>query len=244
MFGRLYGVGVGPGAQDLLTLRALRVLQRVDGILAAHSARKDSSSALSTVRGLVPDRVEIIRLDFPMTRDEEKRQNAWAYAAQKTLSFLETGKSAAFVTIGDPLLYSTFGYLMQTVEAIAPDCPIEVIPGITSFQAAAARFKTVLAEDDESLLVLPGIRDEEELAEQLEGCDTAVILKTYRNTPAIYRALKKSKREDTCLMASLVEREGERLAERLSPESVPHYMSLVVSPNPGRKSKVAGSQKL
>lgn len=235
MYGTLFGVGVGPGAADLLTLRAVRVLATVDTILAAASTRNESSLALTIAKEHVRPGIPLVRLDFPMIRDNAVRRSAWKKAAETTLSILASGKSAAFLTIGDPLLYSTFGYLMRTVEDLAPDCPIEIVSGITSFQAAAARSKTVLCEDEETLHIIPGIKREEDLVAALEKADTAVIVKTYRNMDAIRKALVRSGRSEQCIVASLVERSGERLAKGLTHvEGIPPYMSLIVSPHPKR----------
>ena len=216
MSGTLYAVGVGPGAPDLLTLRAARVLGGVGVILAAASPRNDASAALETARTHVRPDARILRLDFPMTRDAATLRAAWRAAAEATLAVLSGGEDAAFLTIGDPLIYSTFGYLLRTVRELSPETPVEVIPGITSFQAAAAVTQTILCEGEESLSILPGIRAGERLAEELARADMAVILKAYRNFPAIVRALEKTGRAADALLASHVERPEARVRRGVS----------------------------
>ena len=233
MNGILYGVGVGPGAPDLLTLRAVRVLGEVDVILAAASPRNDFSAALDTARPHLRADVRVLRLEFPMTRDRSVLREAWRVAAQTTRDVLESGQSAAFLTIGDPLVYSTFGYLMQTLRDLAPHLPIEIIPGITSIQAAAARAGVILCENSETLRVIPGINSRDELEKALDGADTAVILKAYRNLPAIADALRATGRLDSCILASHVEQPAEKLRHGLDPEQgTPPYMSLIISRKP------------
>lgn len=230
MTGILYGIGVGPGASDLLTLRAVNVLRQVDVILAAASPRNDFSAALETARPHLRADVRIQRLEFPMTRERAVLREAWKLAAQTTREVLESGQSAAFLTIGDPLVYSTFGYLMRTLGEYAPHVPVEIIPGITSFQAAAARTHTILCENGETLRIIPGINDREELDAALEHTDTAVILKAYRNLPAITEALRRAGRLDSCMLASHVEQPDERLRRGIDPEEgIPPYMSLILS---------------
>ena len=233
MHGILYGVGVGPGAPDLLTLRAVRVLGQVDVILAAASPRNDFSAALDTARPHLRTDVRVQRLEFPMTRDRAVLHEAWRVAAQTTRDVLESGQSAAFLTIGDPLVYSTFGYLMRTLNECAPHLPVEVIPGITSFQAAAARTRTVLCENGETLRIIPGINSRQSLEDSLHECDTAVILKAYRNITAIGEALEATNRLDSCLLASHVEQPAEDVRRGLGGlEGTPPYMSLILSRKP------------
>ena len=233
MHGILYGVGVGPGAPDLLTLRAVRVLGEVDVILAAASPRNDFSAALDTARPHLRPDVRVERLEFPMTRDKAVLREAWRVAAQTTRGVLESGQSAAFLTIGDPLVYSTFGYLMRTLGECAPHLRVEVVPGITSFQAAAARTRTVLCENGETLRIIPGINSKQSLEESLQESDTAVILKAYRNLPGIAEALDATQRLDSCLLASHVEQPAESVRQGLGGlEGTPPYMSLILSRKP------------
>jgi len=233
MHGILYGVGVGPGAPDLLTLRAVRVLGEVDVILAAASPRNDFSAALDTARPHLRPDVRVQRLEFPMTRDRAVLHEAWRVAAQTTRGVLESGQSAAFLTIGDPLVYSTFGYLMRTLGECAPHLRVEVVPGITSFQAAAARTRTVLCENGETLRIIPGINSRQSLEDSLHESDTAVILKAYRNLPAIAEALDATNRLDSCLLASHVEQPAENVRQGLGGlEGTPPYMSLILSRKP------------
>ena len=233
MHGILYGVGVGPGAPDLLTLRAVRVLGEVDVILAAASPRNDFSAALDTARPHLRPDVRVQRLEFPMTRDKAVLHEAWRVAAQTTRDVQESGQSAAFLTIGDPLVYSTFGYLMRTLGECAPHLRVEVVPGITSFQAAAARTRTVLCENGETLRIIPGINSKQSLEESLQESDTAVILKAYRNLPAIAEALDATHRLDSCLLASHVEQPAESVRQGLGGlEGTPPYMSLILSRKP------------
>jgi precorrin-2/cobalt-factor-2 C20-methyltransferase len=228
--GTLYGVGVGPGAPDLLTLRAVNVLAKVDAILAAASPRNDYSTALNTVRTWLRPDVQIVRLEFPMTRQADVLRQAWREAARRTLETLNGGKSAAFLTVGDPLIYSTFGYLLRTLKKSAPHVSVEIVPGVASFQAAAARAGTVLCEGRQSLRLIPGINSAAELTKELTGADTVVILKAYRNIAEIHEALRASGRDKTCLMACHVEQPEEHITLGLSGTvGTPPYMSLIVS---------------
>ena len=229
--GTLYGIGVGPGSPDLLTLRAVSVLRSVDVILAAASPKNEHSLALSIAGPHLPENVEIVRLDFPMTRDKDVLQQAWDDNARTVAALLRAGRSAAFLTLGDPLIYSTFGYLMRTLEQIDPGLPVSVVPGITSYQEAAAKTRTILCEGTENLLLIAGINDAASLTESLSIADSAVILKTYRNSQTIYDALNAAGKNGETLFASRLGLEGEITVRGLenAPEK-PHYLSLILAP--------------
>lgn len=229
--GILYGIGVGPGDPDLLTLRAVRALQQVDVIFAASSTRNDYSVALSIATPHLAAGVEVVRLGFPMTRDDATLQAAWLANTRTVADTLRQGKNAAFLTLGDPLIYSTFGYLLRTLREVAPELPVEVIPGITSYQAAAARTATILCESGQNLLLLPGVNSAESLDEDLAVADNAVILKAYRNFPVIRQVLRDHGVNGEAVFASRLGMEGEVVAHGLeNAPDAPHYLSLLLVP--------------
>lgn len=232
--GVLFGIGVGPGSPDLMTLRAVDRLGRADVILAAASPRNEHSVALSIARPYLKSGVETLRLDFPMTRDKAVLQEAWDKNAALTAAQVRQGKNAAFLTLGDPLVYSTFGYLLRTVRALVPGLPVDIVPGITSFQAAAAHTGTVLCEGGEALHVLPGILDGETLKDCLDHPGRAVILKAYRNFPAIRASLQAAGRADDAVFVSHLGLEGETVCRGLAGVDKPPYLSLVIAGAPRR----------
>lgn len=232
MKGALYGIGVGPGAPDLITLRAATALGEANVILAASSASNDYSIALQIAKPHLRPGARIEYLDFPMTRDKRILANAWREAARITVDILDNGENAAFITLGDPLIYSTFAYLQKAVKELEPDIAIKIIPGITSMQAAAARTGLSLCEGAEPFLILPGIAPGADLVKYLENNIPAAILKVYRNHEAIKKALAATGRADNCIEASFVEQENEKI-RRGPGQGKPPYMTLILS-LPGR----------
>ncbi|MDR2161966.1 MAG: precorrin-2 C(20)-methyltransferase [Desulfovibrio sp.] len=229
--GVLYGVGIGPGEADLLTLRAVAVLRKADVVVGAASPRNERSLALDIAAPYLSPEVRTLRLNFPMTSDAAARATAWEDNAREAAVILQSGRDIAFLTLGDPLVYSTFGYLMQTMERLFPELPVEVVPGITSFQAAAARTRTVLCQDRENLVILSGINGAERLGRVLDAVDSAVILKVYKNIEAIRQALAE---RDACRRVMLVSRlglAGESLSRGLDAAGTfPPYLSLLLLP--------------
>lgn len=233
--GTLYGIGVGPGAPDLITLKAARILGTVDVVFAAASTKNDYSTAHGIAAPHMRPGTRTVTLGFPMTRDRAALTAAWQANAQTVADELDGGRSGAFLTLGDPLIYSTFGYLMRTLAAMRPDIPIEVVPGITSYQASAARTRTVLCESEENLLLLSGVGNADTLRDMLRQADNSVILKAYKNFPEIRRVLGEAGKNGETVFVSRLGMEGEHIVRNIAmaPEK-PHYFTHLLIPKEPR----------
>jgi precorrin-2/cobalt-factor-2 C20-methyltransferase len=233
--GTLYGIGVGPGDPELITLKALKVLQAVPHIFASCSTKNNYSLALSIVRCHL-NGAGIEHLPFPMTRDPQVLASAWEQNARRVLEVLATGSDAAFVTLGDPLTYSTFGYLLKTLKRLAPEVGIVTIPGITSYSAAAALTHIPLTEGEESFYLVSGARGAARLKEVIDKSDNIVILKTYRYFDEIYQVLEDMDLLDRTTCISRCGLEGETIVENLRElqgRELP-YLSMIIIKKQGR----------
>jgi len=233
--GTLYGIGVGPGDPELITLKALKVLQRVPQIFASCSSKNNYSLALNIVRRHL-NGAGIEHLPFPMTRDSQVLAEAWEQNARRVLEVLDAGKDAAFVTLGDPLTYSTFGYLLKTLKRLRPEARVVTIPGITSYSAAAALTHTPLTEGEESFYVVSGALGAGRLREVVEKSDNIVMLKTYRNFGEIYQALEELDLLDRATCISRCGLEGETVVENLRDyqgQPMP-YLSMIIIKKKGK----------
>ena len=152
--GCLYGIGVGPGDPELLTLKALKAIQRVPVICVPQAANRRDSYALSIVKDYVKPEQEILRAPFP-TDDAEGAAQAWREASEMVAERLRKGQDVAFLTEGDPMLYSTFSYILTGVQELCPEAPIVIIPGVSSVMAAAASSGVPLATHGQRLAILP-----------------------------------------------------------------------------------------
>tara|TARA_B100000315_G_scaffold241317_1_gene262085 strand:+ start:382 stop:1107 length:726 start_codon:yes stop_codon:yes gene_type:complete len=178
--GRLYGVGVGPGDPELVTLKALRVLQRTPVICVPHAETRPDSYALGIVREFLdPKRQEVLRFAFP-TDDAEAAATVWRRAADTLAERLQQGQDVAFITEGDPMLYSTFSYVLDGIRAEYPSIPVEIIPGVSSVMAAAASAGVPLVTEGQRLAVLPAVYGIDDLSETIAGYDTVVLMKVNR----------------------------------------------------------------
>jgi precorrin-2/cobalt-factor-2 C20-methyltransferase len=229
--GTFYGIGVGPGDPDLIPLKSVKILNRVQIIFAAASSKNDYSQAVTIAKPHLPDDVNIRLLRFPMTKVIEEKKASWKINAKTIIRELEKGRDAAFLTLGDSMTYATYGYILKYIQTMAPHIRIETIPGITSYQAAAARTNTPLVEGQESLLVLSGVEGGDRLR-QLSACaENVVFLKAYRNTRDITEALDEAGMLESSICVSNCGRENEEIITDLRKleQRPPGYWTLIIA---------------
>ncbi len=234
MTGRLYGIGVGPGDPELITLKAKKILERVPVICYPRSSADRESVALRIVADLVMgsqgDR-ERLELVFPMTRDRVVLEKAWSEAAAQVAGRLKDGRDVAFITLGDASVYSTFSYLASRVAALAPEAGLEVIPGVPSFVAGAAAAGIPLALGGESLAVIPAIDDLDQVARALEDYDNIVLMKVNRRFESLLRLLDRLKLKDKTVALSRIGSGDQKICtdlEELSGTQVDYLTVLLV----------------
>ena len=232
--GTLYGVGVGPGDPELMTLKAVRVLREVDAVFAAGHERSGRSHALEIARAHVPPGCPVEVLAFRHTFEGVESREAHRAHARAVARVLREGRSAAFLTLGDPLTYSTFTYLLEALRDLEPDAPVEVVPGVTSFAAAAAEACIPLVEGDESLAVVSAARGTGALERGLEAAENVVVMKPYRNTGAVCRVLETRGLGPGTWFASRCSRPGSRVDQGLEAARSPDngYLSLFLVKRP------------
>jgi precorrin-2/cobalt-factor-2 C20-methyltransferase len=229
--GMLYGIGVGPGDPELVTLKAAKILGRVDIVYAAASTKNHHSLAKDIAKPYVPEATPIKMLKFPMTRNKNETRSAWEMHARTIINELETGKDVAFLTLGDAMTYSTFGYIVRYISAAAPHLKIETIPGISSYQAAAARLNTPLVEGEESLMVVSGAKGGNHLRALSGKPENVVFLKAYRNIKDITDAIKESGSYQECVGIKNCGHENEEIIPNIEAlnSQTPNYWTLIIA---------------
>ena len=227
--GTLYGLGVGPGDPELLTLKAVRVLGGVQRIYAASSSKNTYSVSLDIAGPHLRRGATAEVLAFPMTRDEEALRDAWRANAARVLDDLRAGLDVACLTLGDPMTYSTFGYLMRTVLDMEPDTRIEVVPGVTSYHAASAVAGKILVESCQNLAVVSGVDGGEGLRKAAAWADSVVVLKAYKRFGHIRSVLDELGLTQGAVLVSNCGRPGQEVVRDLSQVTdTPPYFSLLL----------------
>lgn len=226
MTGRLYGVGVGPGDPDLMTLRAHHVIAACRAV-AFVEADGRPSRARRTADPAVPAGVEELPIALPMRPDPELAGDAYDAAAARIESCLAREIDVAVLCEGDPLLYGSF---IQIMDRLAGRCEIEIVPGLPSVVAAAAAARLPLVSRDEVLTLIPATMAEAELAARLAVADCAAILKTGRHLDKVRRVLA----EAGMLAGAVAVLEASMPAERIAPlaewaEDTLPYFALIIA---------------
>ncbi len=177
--GKLYGVGVGPGAPDLLTLRAVDVLRRAHVLAIPRASQYATSLAWRIAAPAVGDVAGQERLffEFPMSKDPSLLRPAWETALDAMGERLLAGRSVAFLCEGDSLVYGTFVYLLRAARVRWPEVEIEVVPGVSSISAVPAVLQVPLADGVERVAILPATHAVDDLVPVLEQFDTTLLLK-------------------------------------------------------------------
>ncbi len=229
--GILFGIGVGPGDPELITLKATKILNQVDTVFAAASTKNNHSLAVNIAERHIPENTKVKMLRFPMTRDKNETRKAWRKHAQTIIAEIERGKNVAFLTLGDAMTYSTFGYIIRHIQDLAPDIEIQTVPGITSYQAAAASLNMPLVEGEESLMVVSGATGGNRLRE-LEGKpENVVFLKAYRNVKDIKAAIDEIGKYPSSVGVKNCSHPNEEIIADIEElgEKVPDYWTLIIA---------------
>lgn len=187
--GKLIGIGVGPGDSELLTLKAINILKDVNVICAPKSSKNKESIALSIIKPILKEyrkcnesigndytNLTILEPLFPMIEDEKELEYYWDGASKKVANYLDKGEDVAFITLGDPSIFSTFTYIFQRLKN---SYYTEIVPGITSFTACAACIKKPLVEKDDILVIVPKV--DERLKNLIKIGDNFAIMKGSRH---------------------------------------------------------------
>jgi len=239
--GKLYGIGIGPGDPKLLTLKAKEILDRADIIFCPKGDEDGTSWARSFIETTTLAGKKFVELPFPMTRNKKVLKTSWQKAAKRVAEEVYKGKQAAFITLGDPFIYSTYVYLLKILRQSFPDMEVETVPGISAFNAAAARAQIPLVQGDERMAILPVTKDLRGLREAFQTFDTVVLMKVGSKLDKVTALLAELNLLKYSILVSRVGQTGERMIRDLSSlnqDSSPPHPTL--SPASGERGRVRG----
>ncbi len=228
MAGILYGIGVGPGDPELLTLRAVRAIKESD-VICLPRADKDKCRAYQIALPVVPELKykKVISCEFEMTKDESALADMHGQFYEKYKQLLLDGYNLAFLTIGDPTIYSTFGYIMKYAKADGIE--VEIVNGITSFCGTAAASGIVISEGNENIHILSGQGD---IDEELKLPGTKVIMKSGKKLTTIKEKLVKLESEGRVSVHAVIDcgMETEQIftSAMTIPDEIKYMMTIIV----------------
>ena len=229
---KFYGIGTGPGDSALVTVKAVDTLRNLDILYTPESKKGGDSLALSIVKKYLPENLEIMPRHFPMNFNGTEKVQVWNRVSNEIVEDVKNGKDVGFVTLGDPMIYSTYVYVM---ERLMEDIEVETIPGISSFSNIASNQNFPLVMDTDPLMVIPCTMEEEKIDEALEKYDCFVLMKVYKKINMILEKLEKHNLIDHAILVSNSSQEKEEVFTNLRDanidEKISYFSTILVNKN-------------
>ncbi|MDE7033570.1 MAG: precorrin-2 C(20)-methyltransferase [Mucispirillum sp.] len=221
--GKLYGVGIGPGDKELITLKAVNTIKNAD-VIALPDSLSGKNRAYEIIKEYI-DEKEIIYLPMPMTKDKEHLKASHESGAELIINYLDKGKNTAFATLGDPSVYSTYMYIHRIVESKGYD--VEMIAGVTSFCASAARLNISLCDGAEPLIIIPANYEDNKKLLNLFG--NKVLMKSGKKMAKVKQEIAECCLTDKTYMVENCGMEEEKIYKDFSMASdESSYFSLII----------------
>jgi precorrin-2/cobalt-factor-2 C20-methyltransferase len=214
--GKFCGIGVGPGDPELITMKGARVLARCRDVFVPKARMEGDSTALAIAGHYLSADSRVHELLFPMTSDQDELARCWEEAANRIAEVLERGDDACFLTLGDPLLYSTYIYLLRALRRRVPDIAVMTVPGITSFSAAAALTEFPVGEAREPITIVPTADDLEAVRKALRGEGTLILMKIGKRLGRVLDLLEEAGLMDQAVFVSHAGQDRQHIEYNLS----------------------------
>lgn len=226
MSGTLYGVGVGPGDPELMTVKAWRLVSTAK-VIAYLAANGGDSTARAIAAPFFADDVEELAIDMPMRPERELGQQAYDHAAALIAARLDAGNDVVMLCEGDPFFYGSFMYVF---ERLAARYQTVVVPGVTSITACAAALASPLCARDDVLKILPATMDETALGRELASAQSAAIIKVGRHFGKVKRALTAHHLLDRAMAVTHATRQDQTIeaVSKISGDALPYFTTIIV----------------
>lgn len=240
--GTFYGVGVGPGDPELLTVKAINALKKIDVLIAPKTEKKSDSVALSIAQPYLKPNVEIIYQTFPMVKDFAEETETFEANTAEILRHLRGGLNVGFATLGDPMFYSTYIYIFRLLKPSG--VPIVTIPGVPAFLAIAAQIGRPLAYGNDILTVIPATADTDAINTALARADSSVLMKVYKNFPEVVDALTAHGMIDKAVLVSRCGLDDEKIITDLDKHKheTLNYLSTILTRRNDRSKSAVGAE--
>lgn len=227
MKGKLYGIGVGPGDPELMTLKAKRLIEECDIVAVPVKKEGEESVALNIARGAasVPEE-KVRRILFTMNKVKAKREECRQAAAEAIMEYLDAGQSVAMPVLGDVGIYSTYSYVHK--KLIQAGYEVQMISGIPSFCAGASKANISIVEGNEGFGVIPSLKGIDQVKKSMGVFDNLVIMKVGSHVKEVYDILKAEGKEDNAIIISNVGMEGEYVGPLLPDREYGYFTTMII----------------
>lgn len=227
MNNKFYGIGVGVGDPEEITLKAINILKKLDVVVLPEAKKDEGSVAYEIAKQYMKEEIEKVFMEFPMLKSLEERKEARKKNAEVIRMLLEEGKNVGFLTIGDTMTYSTYVYLL---EHLPEKYLVETVPGISSFVDMASRFNFPLMIGEESLKVV-SLNAKTDIEGEIASADNIVFMKVSRSFERLKQAIFATGNQENIIMVSNCGKENQVIyydIEELEEEDIPYFTTLVL----------------
>lgn len=224
---KFYGIGVGVGDPEMLTIKAVNILKRIDIVLIPNAGRNFKSTAYNIAKEYLKKDVKLVNVEFSMNPKLDERKKERKKNAEIVEKYLKDNKNVAFLTIGDPMVYSTYIYLLENISS---EYEVQTISGISSFSDLSSRFNIPLVIGNETLKILP-LHKNCNIKQEIDGIDNVVIMKVSLKFKELKKVLKETGNENNVILVCESGKEKERVyfnLDELDENNIPYFSTLLL----------------
>lgn len=224
---KFYGIGVGVGDSDMITIKALNVLKKINVIIVPNAGRNYSSTAYQIIKKYLNENVELVNMEFSMNPKLIEREKERKLNSKIVEEYLKNNKNVAFITIGDPMIYSTYVYLLENISS---EFKVETISGVSSFSDISSRFNIPLVTGNETLKIIP-LHKNCDIEKEIEDSDNIVIMKVSLKFNELKNIIKKTRNEKNIILVCESGKENERVyfdLEQVNEKDLPYFSTLLL----------------
>lgn len=224
---KLYGIGVGVGDPELMTIKAVKALEESDVVILPRANTKNYSTAFEIAKQYMREDIEKVYVDFTTVDDDKVREDDRIEYSEVVNKCVEEGKTMSFITIGDPMTFSTFVYVMELMEK---KVEVESIPGITSFASVTSRLNTPLVMGDETLKIVPVSKDTD-ITKEIETADNIIFMKVTRNLERLKEAFRSTGNMENVVLISNCGKDSEKIfydLENITRDDISYFSTILL----------------
>ncbi|MFK4785280.1 precorrin-2 C(20)-methyltransferase [Fusobacterium sp. MFO224] len=224
---KFYGIGVGVGDPEMITIKAVNILKKIDIVLIPNAGRDYTSTAYNIAKKYLKENIKLVNVEFSMNPKLEERKKERKRNAEIVEKYLKENKNVAFLTIGDPMVYSTYIYLLENISS---EYEVQTISGISSFSDISSRFNIPLVIGNETLKILP-LHKNCDIKKEIENADNVIIMKVALKFKELKKILKETNNENNIILVCESGKEKEKVyfnLDEIDEDNIPYFSTLLL----------------